>query len=150
MDYSAPQVVLVTPPEGASNVAVNANVRVRFSAPVNPLTVTGSSVAVSVGGQAQVAQTIFFSNNNQDVVLALHEPLPDNTQVAVTVAGVQDLAGNTVVAQTTHFTTGTGPDVAAPFAVAQAPVSGQSGVPLNAVVSVQMNKPIDFGSVNGN
>src|SRR5262249_14982486 len=68
---SAPQVVLVQPPDGAVNVPVNAQVRVRFSAPVNPLTVTGNSVAVSAGGVVQVPQTIFFSNNNQDVVLAL-------------------------------------------------------------------------------
>src|SRR5947209_8783283 len=146
---TAPQVVQVQPPDGAVNVPVNAQVRVRFSAPVNQLTVTSSSVAVSVGGVVQVPQTIFFSNNNQDVVLALHEPLPDNTQMTVTVAGVQDLAGNAVVAQTTHFTTGALPAVLAPFVVAEAPFNGQTGVPLNAVVNVELDVPMDTGTVNG-
>ena len=44
---------------------------------------------MSVGGQTQAPQTIFLSNNNQDVMVVLHEPLPDNTSVAVTVNGVQ-------------------------------------------------------------
>src|SRR5205807_4845276 len=140
---TAPQVVLVEPPDGAVNVGVNANVRVRFSAPVNSLSVDGSSVAVSTAGQTQVPQTIFLSNNNQDVVVVLHEPLPDNRQVAVTVNGVEDVAGNAVVAQTTRFTTGTGPDVVAPFLVSKAPFNGQGGVPLNAVITIGMSKAID-------
>gem|GEM_PF-1427618 len=147
---TAPQVVLVEPPDGAVNVAVNANVRVRFSTPVNPLTVNGSTIGVSAGAQAQAAQTIFLSNNNQDAVVVLHEPLPDNTQMAVTVSGVQDLAGNVVVGQTTHFTTGTGPDVAAPIVVSELPFNAETGVPLNAVISIGFNKAVDFGSVNGN
>jgi hypothetical protein len=141
--------VQVQPPDGAVNVPVNAQVRVRFSAPVNPLTVSNNSVAVSVGGIVQVAQTIFLSNNNQDVVVVMHAPLPDNTQMTVTVAGVQDLAGNVVVGQVTHFTTGALPAVVAPFVVAEAPFSGQTGIPLNAVVNVELNVPLNVGTVNG-
>jgi hypothetical protein len=115
---TGPQVSLVEPPDGTTNVPVNSNVRVRFTAPINGLTVNSSTVGVSVGGTVQLPETIFFGNNNQDVVVVLHEPLPDNTQIAVTVAGVQDLAGNAAQGQTTHFTTGTGPAVSAPFVVA--------------------------------
>jgi hypothetical protein len=146
---TAPQVLLVEPPDGATNVAVNANVRVHFSAPVNGLTVNGNTVAVVVGGQVQVPETIFFGNNNQDVLLVMHEPFPDNTAITVTVGGVQDLAGNAVAPQTTHFTTGTGPDVTAPTVISEAPFSQQTGVPLNAVVNVEFSEPIDFGTVNG-
>src|SRR5215468_1479091 len=146
---TAPQVLLVQPPDGTTNVAVNTNVRVRFSATVNTLTVSSSTVGVIVGGQTQAPETVFFSNNNQDVVLVLHEPLPDNTQITVTVAGVKDLAGNVVASQTTHFTTGSGPDVAGPFVISEAPFSGQTGVPLNAVVNIELSEPMDFGTVNG-
>ena len=69
--------------------------------------------------------------------------------MTVTVAGVQDLAGNVVVGQVTHFTTGALPAVVAPFVVAEAPFSGQTGIPLNAVVNVELNVPVDVGTVNG-
>src|SRR5579864_7854457 len=148
-EAGAPAIVWVAPPDGVTNVPVNANVRVLFSEPVNPLTVNGSSIQLSGGGSAAVADSVNFSNNNQSAVLVLHEPLPESTQMTLTVAGVQDLAGNAVVAQTTHFTTGTGPDVTAPSVVSEAPFSGQGGVPLNAVVNVELSEPIDFGTVNG-
>jgi hypothetical protein len=36
--------------------------------------------------------------------------LPSNTRIKITVAGVQDLAGQNVIPQSAAFTTGTGPD----------------------------------------
>src|SRR5947209_18384539 len=67
----------------------------------------------------------------------------------VTVAGVKDMAGNSVVAQTKHFTTGALPAVLAPFVEPEAPFNGQTGVPLNAVVNVELDVPLDTGTVNG-
>jgi hypothetical protein len=147
---AGPQVVLVSPPNGTTNIAVNANVRLRFNVPINPITVNGATVQIANGTQVAVPETVFFSNNEQDVVLVLHEPLPASTQMTVTVSGVSDLAGNPVVPSVTHFTTGVGPDVAAPVAIAVTPVNGFTNVGTNAAISVQLNEPMDFGSVNGN
>src|SRR5205807_2064079 len=87
------------------------------------------------------------SNGNQDVVVVPHAALPDGTAMTVAVAGVEDLAGNAVVAKTAHFTTGTGPQLAAPAVIAQNPVSGATGVPVNVAISVQVNEPVDPGTV---
>jgi hypothetical protein len=83
-------------------------------------------------------------------VIVLHEPLPASTQMTVTVAGVSDLAGNPVSPSITHFTTTANPDVAAPVVIAVTPGNNFTNVGTNAAISVQLNEPVDFGSVNGN
>src|SRR5258707_4372315 len=66
------------------------------------------------------------------------------------VSGVTDLAGNAVVGQTTHFTTGTGPDVVIPVVVSTNPFSAETNVPLNTPIQLQVNEPVDPGTVNSN
>src|SRR5207302_129159 len=78
------------------------------------ITVNTGTVQIASGGQAAVPETVFFSNNEQDVVVVLHEPLAINTQMTVTVSGVSDLAGNLVASSTTHFTTSASPDITTP------------------------------------
>ena len=149
-DTVAPVIVTVSPPNGSTNVGDNIILDVQFSKAVNPVTVNGSTIQLSGGGTTQVADAISFSNNNQRVVLVPHGPLPDQTVMTITISGVTDVAGNAVVPQTTTFTTGAGPDLSAPAAVSENPYGGEMGVPLNAVVQLQVNEPVDPGSVNGN
>ncbi len=147
-DTVAPAVLSVSPPNGSRNVGDNIDVHVVFSKPIDPLTASGSSIQLTGGGTTQVADAISFSNNNQSVVLVPHGPLPDNTVMTLAISGVTDAAGNAVAAQTTQFTTGTGPDLVAPAVVAENPYNGESSVPLNAVIQLQVNEPVDPGSVN--
>jgi large repetitive protein len=149
-DGVAPVIVTVSPPNGSTNVGDNIILDVQFDKPVNPVTVNGSTIQLSGGGTTQVADAISFSNNNQSVVLVPHGPLPDETVMTLTISGVTDVAGNAVAPQTTTFTTGAGPDLTAPAVVSENPYGGESGVPLNAVVELQANEPVDPGSVNGN
>jgi len=109
--------------------------------------VTGQQVvgSYSVSGNDQ---TISFSNNNQDVLLVPQAPLPDNTQMTLTVTGVLDLAGNAVLTKTTQFTTETGPDLVAPAVISENPFSGATNVPLNAPITLQTSGPVDPGTVN--
>src|SRR5262249_54282787 len=74
-DTVAPTIVAVSPPNGAVNVGDNAQVRVVFSKPVNPLTVNAGSIQLTGGGTTAVADSISFNNNNQSVVLVPHAPL---------------------------------------------------------------------------
>ncbi|HLJ86040.1 MAG TPA: Ig-like domain-containing protein, partial [Candidatus Angelobacter sp.] len=146
-DTTAPTIALVSPPDGSLGVPVNANIRVRFSKQIDVLTANASNIQISGGGQTVTATSISFSNNNQDVLITPQEPFPDNTQMAITVSGVNDLAGNPVVAQTTRFTTGAVPAAVAPVVVAANPSSGELGVSVNAVIAIQTNVPVDAGSL---
>ena len=149
-DTTVPTVVSVSPPNGSTNVGDNVEVHVVFSKPVDPLTVGASTIQLSGGGKTQVADAISFGNNNQDVVLVPHGPLPDNTVMTITIAGVTDGVGNAVTAHTTTFRTGSGPDLAAPAVVGENPFSSETNVPVNAMVQLQMNETVDPGTVNTN
>jgi len=149
-DTVAPTIVSVSPPNGSVNVGDNAQVLVLFSKPINPLTVSGTTIALTGGGQTAVPDSISFSNNNQTVVLVPHAPLPDNTQMTLAVSRVTDVAGNAVKAQTTTFTTGTGPDLVAPAVLSENPFNGATNVPLNTPITLQTSEPIDPATVNAN
>ena len=143
-----PTILTTSPPNGSSNVGDNAYVRFVFSKPINPLTVNASTIQLSGGGVTVVPDSISFSNNNQSVLLVPHAPLPDGTQMTLTVSGVTDVAGNSVAAQTTQFTTETGPDVVPPVVVTASPYQNEQNVPLNSIVMLRMSQPIDPGTVN--
>jgi len=151
-DTVIPTVVSVSPPNGRSNVGDNAYMRVVFSKPVNPITVNATTVQLAANGTDFIPDSIAFSNNNQNVLIVPHAPLPDSTVMTVTINGVSDSAGNTVAAQTTTFTTGVGPDITPPTVVASNPSQGAGGVPTNAALTLQFSQPIDpttLGNSNG-
>jgi RHS repeat-associated protein len=147
-DNVIPTIVSVSPPNGSSNVGDNAIVRLVFSKPVNPLTINTSTIQLTGGGTTAVPDSISFSNNNQSVLLTPHAPLPDSTQMTLVISGITDVAGNAVAPQTKQFTTGNGPDLVKPFAVNTSPFNNATNVPVNAVVMLQVNEPIDPGTVN--
>jgi len=147
-DTTQPGFTSVSPPNGSTGVGDNAAIRLVFNEPINPLTVNANTVQLTGGGTTQVFDAINFSSNNQSAFLVPHGPLPDSTVMALTISGITDVVGNVITAQTTHFTTGVGPDVLVPVVVSTNPFSGETGVPLNVPVQARMNEPIDPGTVN--
>jgi YD repeat-containing protein len=152
-DTVVPTIVAFSPPNGSTNVGDNASIRLLFSKPINPVTVNSSTIQISGGGTSVVPDSISFSNNNQMVLLVPHAPLPDSTVMTMTLSGITDVAGNAVAPQTTQFTTGAGPDVVAPILLWTSPLEqnayqAPTNVPLNAVVQLEVNEPVDPGTVN--
>jgi YD repeat-containing protein len=147
-DTVMPMILTASPPNGATNVGDNAGVEMVFAKPTNPLTVNSSSIQLSAGGAPISAGSISFSNNNQTVLMVPSAPLPDGTQITMTISGVTDVAGNAVPAQTTQFTTGTGPDVVPPAIVSASPFQNAQNVPLNSIVALQMSQPVNPATVN--
>ena len=144
---TAPTVATVSPENGLAGVPLNANVGVVFSAPIDPVMVSGTTIQLSGGGMTSVPASISFTNNNQTVEITPEAPLPPSTQMTLTISGVTDVAGNVVATHTTHFTTGTAAATAAPGVVTANPVPNATGVPLNAAISLQANAQIDGTSV---
>jgi len=149
-DNTNPQVVSVSPPNGALNVGVNAQIHVRFDEPINPLTVSGATIAVNAPGHMAMPSNISFTNNDREVLIVPQSPLPEATLMMLTIDGVEDLAGNAVVAHTTQFTTGAGPDVSSPQVLRSNPFNGATDVPVNTVISIELNEPVDPLTVNNN
>ena len=144
---AAPTVAMVSPENGLAGVPLNANVGVVFSAPIDPVMVSGTTIQLSGGGMTSVPASISFTNNNQTVEITPEAPLPPSTQMTLTISGVTDVAGNVVATHTTHFTTGTAAATAAPGVVTANPVPNATGVPLNVAISLQANAQIDGTSV---
>ncbi|HEV2990986.1 MAG TPA: Ig-like domain-containing protein [Candidatus Angelobacter sp.] len=149
IDNVPPVVTSMSPPDGSVAVPVNADIHVKFSEPINPLTATAASIQVSSGGQTLIPTSISFSNNNQEAIFTPLHALPDNTQMTVSIAGVEDLAGNPVVGKTTQFTTGSGPTTVQPVVTVADPLDGSTNVPVNTQIIARSNAVLDPSSING-
>ena len=145
---TGPTVTVVSPANKLTNVPLNANLGVVFSAPVDPVTVTGATVSVSGGGMTSVPASISFSGNNTVVHITPEAPLPASTAMTLTVSGVTDVAGNAVTAFTSSFTTGTAAATSNFGVVVENPVASATGVPVNAAISLQANSEIDGTTVS--
>lgn len=143
-DTAQPRVAAITPPDASVNIGTNAPVEVRFNKPVNPLSVTTSTVQITAGGNPlTLASVNMVGTSNQDFQIVPFGLLPDATKVTIAVSGVQDLSGNVLVAATAAFTTRTGFDLTRAQVISSNPPSGASDVPINTPFTFQFNKPID-------
>ena len=143
---SAPEVLSVSPAGQLQNVPLNANVRIVFSGPIDPLTVTGTTVRVAAGSQTSLPAAITFSTNNQVVVLMPQTVLPASAAVTVTIDGVSDVAGNPVPAFTQQFRTSAAPAGVTPAFLNINPMDGATGVPTNVAVAIRTNAVMDIST----
>ena len=139
--------MLVAPPNGALDVGDNAQIVVRFSKPVDPLTVNAATVKLSSAGATIVDSSLTFAAGNASVTIVPQGTLPDSTQLTLSISGVLDPAGNSVAPWTSTFTTGPGPNLVGPVTVTTSPYNGATLVPTNAPIWIQVNEPLDPGSV---
>jgi hypothetical protein len=137
----APTLVRVSPPNGATGVGTNAVLRLRFSEPVNALTVDPTTITLTATGDPLPTSSLSLSDNDQFVTLVPHAPLQPQTTYTITVNGVTDRAGNPVVPASTTFVTGAGPDLVRPTVARATPNGGAE--PLNPTVVVDFSEPID-------
>lgn len=151
IDTVPPAVLALSPQDAAAGIGLNAQVRVRFDEPINPLSVTGATVLLTDGVTAAVPCTISFSNGDRDVRIVPHAPLRADTTYRLHVENVTDTAGNAVLVEEALFTTGPEPDTQAPRVVATNPTPGTfTGTPVNAVIALQADEALDPTTLNAN
>jgi hypothetical protein len=150
---TAPSVLSVGPPNNAIGVGVNASIIVTFNNPIDPVSINASTAQVSGGSQTVVPSSISFgryfvaSPNFDYVSITPQAPLPANTTMTIAINGVTDPESNAVTAQTTHFSTGAGPDLTAPNVVLYSWQPNDT-VATNVSFSEEFNEPMDPGTVN--
>ena len=148
LDEATPTVDAVTPLNGSTNLGINALVRVRFTEPVNPLTVTATTIQITAGAFVAVPASISFNPANTEVTITPLQPLPDATAMTIAVAGVEDCAGHAVTPGTTTFTTRTGADTRGPTLTGASVFSGQTDVPVNSIFISEFDELLDPQSVS--
>ncbi len=138
---TSPQVVQISPSNGATALATNVQLMIELNEPINATRLSG--VVLSAGSGA-VAFRSNLSNGNQTLNLVPVAPLSPNTSYTLSISGLQDLSGNIqTVPFTSSFITGAGGDVTPAAAVSVIPGNGASGVDINSVIQVQFNKPLN-------
>ena len=142
-------VTSVVPANNSTSVGINDVVLAIFNKPVNPISVTDSTIRIIDGSQVVVPSSITFNSTGTVVTITPLAPLPENTQFAFAINGVADFDGNLVAPFASQFTTSTGPDIAKPTIISATPLSGTSVSKNIAGLTVQFNKSMDPLSING-
>jgi hypothetical protein len=142
--FVGPAVVNFTPLNGAVGVGTNALIEAQFSAPIDPTTLSG--VMLTTGGSL-VPTTAVLGAGNTVLQLVPSAPLRANTTYVITVAGVNDPAGNAVPPASTTFTVGPTYDII-PASVVSIDPPNNAQVGTNAVAKMVFNKPLNPISVS--
>ena len=141
-----PVVDSIVPVDGAVDVALNSNITVTFSKPM--ATTNASTTFLLKTGGTEVAGAVAYSELigkfNPDANLA------PNTLYNVTITTeARDTDGNPLAAAfVSSFTTGLAVDIISPTVVSTNPADGETGVPVNRVISVPFSELMDPSSVN--
>lgn len=149
-DTTPPQIVSITPSNGATNIGVNAQVVVTFSESVNPSTVasTSNNLALFANSSKLSAPTSVSSDNR--IVTLLPSMLPANSAIeVVATSGITDLYGNALPNFTSIFSTGAGPDSAHAMVTTQKPGNGAYSVPLTSTIVLYINEPMNVSTLSG-
>jgi hypothetical protein len=112
-DTTPPTVLSVAPVNGATGVSVAATPAATFSEPMNPATITTSTVVLRNSSNSVVPSTVSYDANTKVVTLDPTQALAASTTFTVTItggsSGVKDLAGNALASNFVwSFTTGAG------------------------------------------
>ena len=148
-DNTAPTIVSRNPSNGATSQAINTNVTVTFSEPMDPATIntTTISLAPTSGGSA-VAATVSYDAATNTATLNPTADLAYNTSYTLTVTtGVKDVAGNALAAQSTSSFT-TMQDTVAPTVTARTPTAA-TGVPAGTDITVTFSEAMNASTING-
>jgi large repetitive protein len=141
-----PPTVLNTSPEDTlTQVAVNAPIQILFSEPIQPTSI--GQITLKTGSTA-VTVTPTFTDANQLLTLTPSVTLASNAPYTLTITGVKDTAGNTMVGTVTHtFTTGPTFDLLRPSVTLSDPAPNTSAVGTNVAPRIVFNKRLNPISV---
>jgi len=143
---TSPAATLVAgPAANDTGVPTNASLRAAATADLNELSVLPANLTISVGGRT-IPGVLSFGGfaGNGTLTLTPTEALPSNTEVRVSISGLEDIYGNALPAKSWGFTTAAGPDFTAGQLLEPAFGSGQKLiVPANAAVMCRFDRPLD-------
>ena len=144
---SAPSVVAMRPGNGATNVPANTAVTLFTSAAMNPSTVSGALYVtdngVVVSGAVQLfsnAQSIEFTPANSFNPGDLIQVFLNSTAQGANGVALSSFSGQFMVAGS--------PANTAASAVAVNPFPNATNVPLNTIIQVEFNQPVQAGTVS--
>jgi YD repeat-containing protein len=145
-DTTPPEVVMVSPFNGATGIPINAAVLIEFSEAVDQTTVNGNTIVVSHSG-VPLAGDLSLEQNGRAVryvVTNLYTFMPNTFYEVRVTTGVTDTAGNPLLAEfVSGFTTADAADTVAPDVVSVVPADGATNVSPETSIEVTFNEAIN-------
>ncbi len=139
-DTQSPLVTMMSPPDGADNVAINIHKHLTLDEAM-------STVGVRNAYESQ-SSSINLSNGDRELIIVPHMPLDASSVITDTVDSIYDMSGNLVTAASSTYQTGDMADVSSPVVEFTEPANNASGVPTNSIFSVRFSERIDPVSIN--
>jgi methionine-rich copper-binding protein CopC len=141
-DTTPPTMVASQPNDLMTGVATTVGFTVTFSEPMNPASVTVTSVpAVTLG-------TPSWASNNTELSVSPLMPLAATTPYQVTLTG-NDASGNPLAAGTHFaFTTAMAPDLTPPVLNSSIPTADAGNVAITTALSLTFSEPMNVNSLN--
>ncbi len=139
-DSAPPTVLSIDPSAGATNVPVNARVRVVISEPIDATSVSTSSIQLT----PSVAGTVVLSSDQLSLLFTPGANLAVSTTYTVQISGLRDSSGNSMSPVTSTFTTSASPtaDTIAPTVLSFSPVNGATNVAVSSSIVMTVSEPI--------
>jgi len=147
-DLIAPLVSTATVSDGQTGVPTNVRMRIRLNEPVNGLTLAGIGLFDDSSNPVAVRRSL--ATDQVTVELSLPVELTANSIYSLQIAGVQDLAANTITDLSRSFTTGTGAETTLGSVTSTTPAHTATAVPLDTPIQIQFSKAADPFTVNSN
>ncbi|AXR69900.1 hypothetical protein DPV73_16710 [Leptospira mayottensis] len=150
-DITRPNVVLVTPGNGALGVPTNSGGSIAFSEAMDCATITGGGGGIVFDDDPAFGSPIaIIINCNGNTATFSSAALAFSTPYYVKIKNtVTDTFANSMNADYTwSFTTGIAADSTAPQISLSTPSSGATGIPTNAAITVAFNESINCSTLN--
>jgi len=147
VDTVPPTVVSLEPPSGATNVPVNAQVRVMLSEAIDATSLGASAIQLS----PSVAGALALSPDRLSLLFTPGANLVVSTTYTVQVSGLRDSSGNTMSPVSSSFTTAASStaDTTAPTVVSFSPASAATNVPVSSPIVMTVSEPIRASGLAG-
>jgi hypothetical protein len=144
-DFTAPTITSTSPTNGATNIAIAANIVVTFSEAIN----TGT-VAYTCNPDPGGWTPGWNGPANTELTLT-HNAFAESTLFTLTITAAQDIAGNPLgvgaAPNPWTFTTGTAADTTPPETVTTVPAANATGIALTADIVVTFSETMNSGTV---
>ena len=151
LDVTAPNVVTVEPNHQGVGIAVNAQIAIAFTEPLNAHTLTEQSFTVFDGLTGErIGGVIEVSGDAQRVLFIPNRPLAVGRQFRIKLSSqIQDLFGNALANKEFLFTTSFDKDASGPRLLDFSLNEGQMAVPINAQLQIQFDEALSSLTLSG-
>ena len=148
-DTAAPALARYAPPNGATAVPTNTQLRFTFNEPIDPGSVAPGTIQIYPSGQSVLAGVATVGSDGRSVVFVPAAPLAPSLYHSWYLSGIRDVSGNEIAYSGLSFTTGTGSDAAAPTVLRVSPADGALAAPTNVRIAIEMSEAVSAADLGG-